>query len=65
LWSYTLALLSGRKLYPLGSDPNQLGGDFVIDRHGILRMTYYSKDPTYRPSQREIFELLREMQPAE
>jgi peroxiredoxin len=62
LWSYTRALLGGRKLYPLGSDPNQLGGDFVIDRHGILRMTYYSKDPTYRPSPSEVLKLLQRIQ---
>jgi len=27
----------------------ELGGDFIIDKHGILKLVYPSHDPTDRP----------------
>lgn len=33
-----------------GDDTSQLGGDFIVDRQGILRLVHPSHDPTDRPS---------------
>lgn len=33
-----------------GDDTTQLGGNFIIDAGGILRLAYRSYDPTDRPS---------------
>lgn len=59
LWSYVKAFFQGREIQAFRGDPNQLGADFIVDRNGILRMTYYSKDPTYRP---DVKSLLREFE---
>ena len=32
-----------------GGDTAQLGGDFIVDEQGILRLVYRSHDPTERP----------------
>ena len=50
LWYYASAVLRGEKLKEKRGDTNQLGGDFVVDQNGILRMSYLSQDPTDRPS---------------
>ncbi len=50
LWYYVKKLLQGRTLKSGRGDPHQLGGDFVVDREGILQMAYYSDDPTDRPA---------------
>jgi hypothetical protein len=31
-------------------DPNQMGGDFVIDAAGVVRLAYYSATNTDRPT---------------
>lgn len=55
-----IRLLQGRELEIFQEDPNQLGADFV-DREQILRLTYYSKDPTYRPAVDELLHDLRKL----
>ena len=47
---YLGLLLKGRKLLPIQGDPNQLGGDFIVDRQGIVRYAHPSDDPADRPS---------------
>ena len=45
-----------RRLYrPLG-DVMQVGGDFIVDRNGMIRYAHSSEDPTDRP---EVEVLLR------
>jgi alkyl hydroperoxide reductase subunit AhpC len=46
---YFRLLRRGRKLRPIQGDPYQLGGDFVVDRKGILRFAHPSRDPLDRP----------------
>lgn len=58
LWSYVVAFFKGREVHALSGDPNQLGGDFIVDQDRKLAMTYYSKDPTYRPAMDELLEAL-------
>jgi peroxiredoxin len=59
LWVYLKLLTSGRKWRGIQGDANQLGGDFLIDRDGTIRLAYRSHDPADRPSIRELLELLR------
>lgn len=49
LWHYAKARLHGRKAHSTGGDTTQLGGDFIIDTGGVIRMAYRSHDPTDRP----------------
>jgi peroxiredoxin len=48
-FTYLRLFLSGRKWRGVQGDSAQLGGDFIIDADGILRLTYRSRDPTDRP----------------
>jgi hypothetical protein len=47
--SYLSLLLRGRRLRRPEGDPLQLGGDFLIDREGILRFVHRSRTPADRP----------------
>ncbi|NUM43165.1 MAG: redoxin domain-containing protein [Anaerolineales bacterium] len=60
LWTYARMQLKGwRSPGSGGDDTTQLGGNFLIDSRGILRMAYRSYDPTDRPS---VAYLLKEIQ---
>jgi peroxiredoxin len=59
IWTYARMKLEGRRSLGLGGDDtSQLGGDFIIDTHGRIRLAYRSYDPTDRPS---VEYLLREL----
>jgi peroxiredoxin len=47
-----------------GDDTSQLGGDFIVDKNGILRLVHPSRDPTDRPSVEELLETLEFLQEA-
>lgn len=38
-----------------GEDVNQLGGDFLLDSNGILRMTHRSTEPIDRPDPADFY----------
>lgn len=44
-----------------GDDVWQLGGDFLLDRHGVLRFAYASSEPTDRPSQDALLQAARSL----
>lgn len=44
-----------------GDDTSQLGGDFIVDANGILRLVYPSHDPTDRPSVDELLKVLKNL----
>ncbi len=46
---YAQLLLAGRKWRGIQGDSGQLGGDFIVDPDGIIRLAYRSHDPTDRP----------------
>lgn len=50
LWYYARALVSGRKTYGKRGDPNQLGGDFIVNATGTVCLAHPSREPTDRPS---------------
>jgi peroxiredoxin len=39
-------------------DSGQLGGDFIVDANGIIRLAYRSHDPTDRPSVSQLLAVL-------
>ena len=47
---YARLMAKGRRWRGIQGDSGQLGGDFIVDREGILRMAYRSHDPTDRPA---------------
>ncbi|MFC2055522.1 AhpC/TSA family protein [Chloroflexota bacterium] len=48
--TYSRLLLNGRKWRGIQGDSSQLGGDFIVNTNGIIRLAYYSRDPSDRPS---------------
>ncbi len=44
-----------------GDDTSQLGGDFIVDRNGILRLIHPSHEPTDRPSAEELLAVLKDL----
>ena len=60
LWLYFTYWLQGRKFYDShGDDTSQLGGDFIVDRNGILRLVYPSHDPADRPTVDKLLNILK------
>lgn len=64
LWTYVKLLAAGRKWISKdeGADISQLGGDFIVDAHGILRLAYRSYDPADRPAVDELLAVLKRLQ---
>lgn len=47
---YSRLILGGQSWRGIQGDSRQLGGDFIVDRRGVVRLAYRSRDPTDRPS---------------
>ena len=60
LWYYAKATLQGREKFGKRGDPHQLGGDFIVDSQGIVRLAHPSKEPTDRPPVNQLLAVLRE-----
>jgi hypothetical protein len=62
LWGYLHGMLRGYGLKRpyAGEDILQLGGDFVLDRHGRVVFAYPSADPTDRPGNSAILAAIRD-----
>jgi hypothetical protein len=59
-WYYLQALLSGKKTHEAdGEDTSQLGGDYIVDKNGILRLVYPSHDPTDRPPVEDLLKIFQ------
>lgn len=58
---YTRLMAKGRKWRGIQGDSSQLGGDFIVDRDGIIQMAYRSHDPTDRPAVSYILEKLEDI----
>ena len=62
IWfEYARLMAQGRKWRGIQGDSGQLGGDFIVDRSGIIRMAYRSHDPADRPSVSDILEKLKDI----
>jgi len=62
---YVELLRSGRQWKGIQGDSAQLGGDFIIDSDGYVRMAYRSHDPTDRPDANILMQVLRELKQAD
>ncbi len=58
--SYAQFVRADRPLRIQG-DPAQLGGDFIIDTEGAIRLAYRSHDPTDRPSAEQLLTVLNKL----
>lgn len=59
MWlEYARLMTKGRRWRGIQGDSGQLGGDFIVDREGILQLTYRSQDPTDRPAVSYLMERL-------
>ena len=61
VWSYVQLLRAGRQWRGIQGDSTQLGGDFVVDADGIVRLAYRSRDAADRPSVEWLFTVLRQL----
>jgi peroxiredoxin len=60
LWDYAKRLIKGESLKRSSGDPYQMGGDFIIDTSGIVRLAYRSDDPTDRPPVDDLLHVLEQ-----
>lgn len=58
---YARLMIHGRRWRGIQGDSGQMGGDFIVDRNGILRLAYRSHDPTDRPPASFLLEKLAEI----
>ncbi|MBK8989993.1 MAG: redoxin domain-containing protein [Chloroflexi bacterium] len=61
LWYYTRAVMQKRETFGKRGNPHQLGGDFIIDPQGIVRLAHPSREPTDRPSLNEVWRALQQI----
>ncbi|MBL8045164.1 MAG: AhpC/TSA family protein [Anaerolineales bacterium] len=62
LWLYFTRWLKGQKFHSShGDDTSQLGGDFIIDKNGLLRFVYPSLEPADRPPVSKLFQVLQKL----
>lgn len=61
LWYYAKAVLEKRETFGKRGDPHQLGGDFIIDARGIIRLAHPSSEPTDRPTMEKILTTLQKI----
>jgi alkyl hydroperoxide reductase subunit AhpC len=63
IWIYIKRWFQGGTFYDShGDDTSQLGGDFIIDKHGILKLVYPSHDPTDRPPVDDLLVVIEGLQ---
>ena len=58
---YIRMFIAGRKWHGIQGDPNQMGGDFIIDKNGTLILSYPSEDATDRPPVQGLLDILQEL----
>ena len=59
VWSYVKLMRAGRKWRGIQGNSAQMGGDFIVDAEGIVRLAYRSEDPTDRPPVERLMSILR------
>jgi alkyl hydroperoxide reductase subunit AhpC len=61
LWFYAKRILQGKDLHGIQGDPNQLGGDFIIDAEGMVQWAYRSTESVDRPEVDALLDVLANM----
>jgi alkyl hydroperoxide reductase subunit AhpC len=60
LWLYATRHLRGKQMHSShGDDTSQLGGDFIVDKNGLLCLAYPSHDPVDRPPVETLLKILQ------
>ncbi|MBN1665909.1 MAG: AhpC/TSA family protein [Anaerolineales bacterium] len=63
LWLYARKHLAGQALHSShGDDTSQLGGDFIVDKNGLMQYVYPSHDPTDRPPVDDLLLVLKDLE---
>ena len=58
---YARSLWNGEEWRGIRGDSGQLGGDFIVDSKGIVRLAYPSRNPTDRPPVEELLSVLQKL----
>lgn len=58
---FRMRLAGWKELGSHGDDTTQLGGDFIVDSQGNIRLAYRSYDPTDRPSIKYLLDELQKI----
>ena len=62
LWVYIKRWFQRERFYELhGDDTSQLGGDFLVDRNGLLQFLHPSHDPTDRPEVGDLLQVIKSL----
>jgi alkyl hydroperoxide reductase subunit AhpC len=62
LWVYIKRWFQRERFYEShGDDTSQLGGDFLVDRNGLLQLLHPSHDPTDRPEVSELLKVIKSL----
>ena len=61
-FAYARLIAHGWKWRGIQGDSGQLGGDFIVDQQGIIRLAYRSHDPTDRPTINDYLQVLDEIE---
>ena len=59
---YARALWNGEAWRGIRGDSGQLGGDFIVDSKGFVRLACPSRNPTDRPPVEELLSLLQKLE---
>jgi len=59
VWRYARLLVSGCRWQGIQGDSGQLGGDFVVDAQGTIRLAYPGRVPTDRPAIEQLLAVLQ------
>ena len=63
IWMYIQLMAHGRPWRGIQGDSSQLGGDFVVDIGGVIRLAHASRDPADRPSIATLLEVFDQLGP--
>lgn len=61
VWMYFKLMIRGRKPQPATGDVEQLGGDVLIDPHGIARLQHIGAGPADRPAVAQLLAMVRQL----
>jgi peroxiredoxin len=63
IWfAYAKLMAQGRRWRGIQGNSRQMGGDFIVDQQGVIRLAHRSHDPTDRPKIDEIIQVLDNIQ---
>lgn len=61
-YAYANLMAQGRRWRGIQGNSRQMGGDFIVDQQGVIRLAHRSHDPTDRPKIDKIIQVLDSIQ---